>query len=375
MNDVMEFFLKLVVIDSESKDERQIVDLLKEELTKLGFAVEEDESYWKSGGNAGNIYAFKDGLKDRSPILFCAHTDTVKPGKGVKYIIDNGLIKSDGKTVLGADDKSGLAEIIGGISAILNSGIKHAPLEILFTVSEEIGLNGVKNFDINKLKAKLGYAFDAQDIGQYMNGAPAQNTFQITLYGKEAHAGMEPEKGINAIQMAAEAITKLPNGRIDEETTANIGFISGGTATNIVPNKVIIHAEARSHDNEKLGKLTEDIINTFKTTVKKYVNGDCQASVEVNLSNEYKSFYLDEKQTVVQIARKAAENIGAKPSFVKGGGGSDANIINAFGIPMLVAGTGMQKYHTVNEYISINDLKRGSELVKEIIRIYSENEE
>jgi tripeptide aminopeptidase len=366
-----EYFMELVQIDSESRNERAMVDRLKKDLAELGFSVEEDNCHLQTGGNAGNIYAFLPGKKDMKPILFCAHVDTVRPGNGVKPHIENGKIVSDKTTVLGADDKSGVVQIVLGIKQILDSGFAYPPIEVLLTVSEEVGLLGARYFDKSKLKSEIGYALDSEDIGEFMIGAPSQNTIKIKVYGKEAHAGVEPEKGINAIRVAAEAIAAIPIGRIDFETTANIGVISGGMATNIVPNLVEIKGETRSHNMEKLAQVTNDIVSTFEKAAARHKLEHFEAKVDISVNNEYKSFYMSEDHKVVKIAREASEKLGIKSVFGKGGGGSDANIINAEGVAMIVAGTGMHGYHTVDENISMADLEKGAELVAEIIRTYT----
>lgn len=369
---VSEYFLELVRIDSESRNERAIADRIAIDLTSLGFKVEEDKSHLQTGGNAGNLHAFLPGKTEMEPLLFCAHIDTVKPGNNVKPAITDGKITSDKTTILGADDKSGVAQIIYGVKQLITTGYEYPPIEILFTVCEEIGLLGARYFDKSKLQSKIGYAFDSEDLGEFMIGAPSQNTIKIKVFGKEAHAGVEPEKGINAIRIASEAIATIPMGRIDFETTANIGIINGGMATNIVPNLVEIKGEARSHNMGKLKQVTNDIVSTFQKTAAKHKLDKAEAKVEIEVTNEYKSFYMDESHKVVSIARQACDKLNIASRFDKGGGGSDANIINAEGFSMIVAGTGMHSYHTVDEYISLQDLEKGAELVAELIKVYTE---
>ena len=370
LNNVTDYFLELISIDSESRNERKVADRIKQDLELLGFNVEEDNSNVHTGGNAGNIYAFLEGDSNVEPILFCAHIDTVKPGNKINPDVSDGIIRTDGKTVLGADDKSGVAQIIFGIKKILNNEKCHPPIEVLFTVCEEIGLLGARYFDKSKIKSKFGFALDSEEVGEFMVGAPSQNTIRIKIIGKEAHAGVEPEKGINAIKVAAEAITAIPIGRIDFETTSNIGLINGGTATNIVPNLVELKGETRSHNEVKLARVTEDIVSAFQKAAARHRLASAEAKVEIDVHNEYKSFYLDESHKVVKIARRACELHNIEPRFMKGGGGSDANILNAHGIDMIIAGTGMHGYHTIDENISIKDLETGSELVSEIISLY-----
>ncbi|MBW6513499.1 MAG: M20/M25/M40 family metallo-hydrolase [Candidatus Syntrophosphaera sp.] len=369
--DVVQYFLELLAIDSESRDERAMVDRLIADLKALGAVVEEDDCHKTSGGNAGNIHALFPGRKDKKPVLFCAHADTVKPGKGIKASITEGRIHTDGKTVLGGDDKSGIAEIILGIKAFLDEGMDHAPIEVLITVSEEIGLLGAKHFDKSKLQAAFGYALDAHRVGDLVVGAPAQNSIRITVTGKEAHAGVEPEKGINAIRIASEAISAMPLGRIDHETTCNIGIISGGTATNIVPNSVVVQGEARSHNPVKLDQVTQDIRHAVESTVNRHKYDFGSAAFVWDAHTEYQSFRIQEGEPVVQVALDALKSLGIREKVTVGGGGSDANIINAAGLPMIICGTGMNKVHTVEEDIEVEELRRGAAFIAALISVYS----
>lgn len=369
--DVVKYFLELIAIDSESKDERAMADRLIADLSALGASVSEDDTHLKTGGNAGNLYALIPGHLDKPPLLFCAHLDTVKPGKGIKASITEGRIHSDGTTVLGGDDKSGVAEILLGIKAIRESGIKHAPIEVLLTVSEEIGLLGAKHFDKSRLKSALGYALDSHRVGDLVVGAPAQNSIRITIIGKEAHAGVEPEKGINAIRIAAEAIAAMPMGRIDFETTCNMGVISGGSATNIVPNQVEIRGEARSHSVLKLDQVCADIRHAVESTVQRHHYDFGAASFHWDMQTEYAAFAIRDTEPVVQLALDALKEIGISPKVTVGGGGSDANIINATGLPMVICGTGMNKVHTVAEDLEAEELRRGADFVAALIRKYS----
>jgi len=371
-DEVVNYFLELISIDSESGDERAIIDRLKADLKALGAKVEEDDAYVLTGGNAGNLYAQIPGNLNKKPILFCAHSDTVKPGKGIKPIVKDGIIYSDGTTILGSDDKSGIAELITALKEIIESGEKHPPIEVLITVSEEVGLLGAKHFDKSRLESAWGYALDTHQVEELVIGAPAQNSIQITFLGKESHAGVEPEKGINAIRVAAEAITAMPLGRIDHETTSNIGLINGGVATNIVPNKVEVKGEARSHNHFKLEQLTSDIRHCVERAVQHFQYDFGGASFDWKVNLEYEAFHIQESEPVVQIAIDAMHRIGLTPKITIGGGGSDANIINASGLPMIICGTGMNKVHTLNEEIEIEQLLKGKEFLKALIRRYAE---
>lgn len=371
-DDVIRYFLELVAIDSESRDERAVTDRLKADLAELGADILEDDANTFTGGNAGNLHALIPGRAEQKPILFCAHADTVKPGLGVKASITAGRIHTDGTTVLGGDDKSGLAEIIMGIRDVVESGEPHTPIEVLVTVSEEIGLLGAKHFDKSKLRSAFGYALDAHRVGDLVVGAPAQNSIRMVITGKEAHAGVEPEKGINAIRVAAEAIAAMPLGRIDHETTCNVGIISGGSATNIVPNRVELKGEARSHNPRKLEQVTADIRHAAESAVQRHNYDFGAAALEWESKQEYAAFRVGDGEAVVQLALDALNDLGIKAEVTVGGGGSDANIINAAGLPMIICGTGMNKVHTVAEDIEAEELKRGAAFIAALIRRHAQ---
>jgi len=368
---LLDYFLSLVTIDSESKNEKAVADKLADDLRKLGAEVSFDNAHEKTGGNVGNLYAYFKGDIEKKPVLFCAHMDTVVPGNAVKPKVLDDRIVTDGTTVLGSDDKSGIAEIIWAIKEIKEADEKHAPIEVLFTISEEIGLLGAKHFDTSKIQSVFGYALDSHEIGHAVIGAPSQNSMKFTIHGKESHAGAAPEHGISAIQIASVAISKMQLGRIDEETTCSIGTIEGGTATNIIPKKVVLKAEARSHDEEKLRKVTINMKNALEQTAEKYKLGNFQALVDSEIKKEYSSFRFKEDDECILLAKKATENINLPFKSGIGGGGSDANIFNANGLKMAVVGSGMEDVHTVNEYIKLADLENGSKWVKEVIREYS----
>ncbi len=370
--DIVSYFMELVAIDSESQNERAMIDRLRKDLQELGAeVVEEDLCKSASEGNAGNLYAYFPGKIEKAPILFCAHVDTVTPGNGIKARIEDGVIVTDGTTILGGDDKSGVAEIIMGIKQIKASGIDHAPIEVLFTVSEEIGLLGAKCFDKKRLKSAFGYAFDTHQVGELVIGAPSQNSFVITFTGKEAHAGVEPEKGLNAIRIASEAISAMPLGRIDFETTSNVGKICGGTATNIVPNRVVIKGEARSHNAAKLEQVCADIRHAVESTVSRYNLEHARAEFEFKLETEYHAFMVEENHPAVKLAQESLRTLDIPYTVGKGGGGSDANIFNAAGLPTIIVGTGMNKVHTVAEDIQVAQLLRGQAFVVEMLRQYA----
>ncbi len=372
-NDIVEYFMDLVQIDSESAYEKDVAEKLAEDLKELGIKYSFDHANDNFESNSGNLYGFFPGKIDKKPILFCAHMDTVKPGIGIKPKIVDGKIVSDRTTILGSDDKSGIAEIIFALKELIEENALTAPVEILFTVSEEVGLLGAKYCDYSRLKSKIGYALDSHEVGSITIGAPSQNNLKLVVHGKEAHAGVNPEDGLNAIKIAAAAINEMPSGRIDSETTCNIGVIRGGQATNIVPNEVIIQAEIRSHDHKKLTQVTDQMISIMKEKVTAYDHHEFQATVDILPKLAYKSFCLDDNSTVVKIAKEASANLDLPGIVSIGGGGSDANIFNDNGIAVAIAGSGMNNVHTVNEFVLVDDLKKGVEWVKEVIKVYSKS--
>jgi len=351
-------FLELVQIDSPSGQEEEIARHLTAELKSLGLTVERDST--------GNVIGRLAG--EGPPILLSAHVDTVGPGRGVKPVITNGIITSDGATILGSDDKSGVAVILEVLRALVEQGLPPTqlapPLEVALTVSEEIGLIGAKGLDLTSLRSKEGIVLDSGgDIGSIVVSAPSQYKIRAVVHGKAAHAGAEPEKGINAIVVAAEAIAAMPLGRIDEETTANVGRIQGGTATNIVPDRVEMEGEARSHDESKLETQVQAMTEALKQATAQH-----GATVELDVERSYSTFKLSEKDDIVRRAMAAAKTLGLTPVPVPSGGGSDANIFNAGGITTINISTGMEKVHTTKERITVDDLVKSAEFLLAILR-------
>ncbi|MFD2045938.1 M20/M25/M40 family metallo-hydrolase [Ornithinibacillus salinisoli] len=358
-------FMELVQIDSETKYETEIAAVLKEKFTALGLEVMEDDSKEKTGHGAGNLICTLKGNKDGvSPIYFTSHMDTVVPGKGVKPSIKDDYIVSDGTTILGADDKAGLAAILEAIRSLQENNVQHGDIQFVITVGEESGLVGAKSLDGSLLHAKFGYALDSNgDVGDIIVAAPTQAKIFAIIKGKTAHAGVAPEKGVSAITLAAKAISKMPLGRIDEETTANIGRFEGGKQTNIVVDHVEILAEARSLVPEKMEAQVSKMKEAFETTAKEY-GGEAEVEIKVM----YPGFKQEAGDEVVEVARNAAKAIGRESKLLKSGGGSDANVIAGFGIPTVNLAVGYEEIHTTNERIPVSELVKITELVDAIIK-------
>lgn len=359
-------FLELVQIDSETKNERAVADYVTIKLKEMGFEVAEDQAGESIGGNAGNIIGYKAGTIPGKTVLFCAHMDTVTPGCGVEPIIEGDVIRSKGDTILGGDDKGGIAAILEASQALLEEGVDHGPVQIVFTIAEEGGLFGAKNIDRSLLHEPIDAAFflDSDDLpNKIVIEAPIQVNFEVIFHGKAAHAGCEPEKGISAIQMAAEAISQMKLGRLDEETTANIGIIQGGRATNIITDRVVIEGECRSLSREKLQIQQKHMMDCCEEAAKKF-----GGQAEVIIKENYDGILLAPDSPTVQLASAAARAMGLEPELIKIGGGSDANIFNGYGIPATVLGVGMANVHSTEEYIKISDMLLGAEAVAAIIK-------
>lgn len=361
---LVESFMELVRIDSISREERDLADFLIEKLEDLGLEVIVDQAGEKAKSNCGNIIArFKGNIKEVTPIMFSAHMDTVVPGKNIDPLLKGEKILSSGKTILGADDKAAIAALLEALHIIKEKNILHGDIEILFTICEEIGLKGAKNLDISSLNARMAFVLDSGGpVGEIISAAPSQNSLKIIIHGKSAHAGSNPEEGINAIQVAGFALSRMKLGRIDEETTTNIGIISGGKATNIIPDEVILEGEVRSRNEEKLEKYTKILKQVVEDTAQEF-----KAKAEVIINREFYCYNLSTDDRIVKIAMKAAKDMGLEPLLRPSGGGSDANVFNKKGFPSVDLAIGMEKVHTVDEYILVKNLKNTVEYVLSII--------
>jgi tripeptide aminopeptidase len=371
-------FKFLVEIDSVSKEERTISGEIQKILQSMGAETWIDGAGDKVGGDTGNLIARFKGSRQTSPLLLNAHMDTVEPGKGVTAVFTDGVFTSDGTTILGADDKSAIAIILEAIKVIQENNLPYGSLELVFTVCEEIGLLGAKHLDFDLITAKFGYSLDATDTEGIVTRAPSANHLEFKVHGKDAHAGAAPEKGINAILLASQAIAVLELGRIDHETTCNIGIIEGGTATNIVPNLVTVKGEVRSHDEEKLNKITQKMVSSFKGVVENYkgmTSDHGLPGLETRIQKDFSRTSIPEDHPVVTLACRAADNLGRKMVTKTSGGGADANIFFEKGIMMGVLGTGMRDMHTVRESVGLDDMVRATELLLEIIRLHSQGED
>ena len=347
---LVEHFIELVKIDSESRNEKEIAETLAEQLGHLGFEVKRQEVPAVLS-NGFNIYARMEGELEGSILLSC-HMDTVTPGNGIEPVIKDGIISTAGDTVLGGDDKSGIAAIMEAIRAIKEEGKQHKTIELAFTVYEEGGLNGSKAFDISEIESTEAIVLDSGGpIGTIITVAPGQQNLKVNITGRPAHAGLAPEQGINALTVAADAIMNMKLSRIDDETTANIGVVQGGQATNIVMPTLSLQAECRSTDNAKLEAQTEHMVKTFEAAAEKH-----GAEIEITSTRMYDSFKIADDHPMVASVSETFEACGFEPVTMPTGGGSDANIFSGKGITTLNLSTGMDKVHTTDEFIKIEDM-------------------
>ena len=362
---MLQEFTEMVAIPSHTLKERPVFEYLKAKLRELDFEVKVDEAGARLGGSCGNLWAYRKGTKEGLSVLLSAHMDTVEPSTGATVVRREGVLYSDGTTTLGGDDKSGVEGILEGLRLLKENKVATADVQILFTVAEEGGVNGSRCMETGWLAADVGYALDGEGApGEIVIGAPGQYKYKITVKGKKAHGGVEPEKGVNAIMIAAKALAAVKRyGRIDEETTANIGIISGGFATNVVPDEVIIEGDVRSRNAEKLEAIREEIVNT----IVKEAKAAGAVAVEAEVNRQYSSFKLAETSEAVELAKAACAKFGFTPVVDVTGGGSDANFINAYGVPCAILGTGMKNVHTVEEYIKEEDLYNSALMVYGIL--------
>ncbi|WP_210367272.1 M20/M25/M40 family metallo-hydrolase [Bacillus sp. REN3] len=361
---LIEEFLELVQVDSETKNEAEIAKVLKGKFSALGLKVVEDDSMERTGHGAGNLICTIEAARPGvHPILFSSHMDTVVPGKGIKPLIKDGFIQSDGTTILGSDDKAGIAAMLETIKVLKEAGLPHGQIQFVISVGEESGLVGAKAMDTTLLDAQYGFVIDSHDkVGNIVVAAPSRAKIKAVLYGKTAHAGVEPEKGINAIQIAAAAINKMQLGRIDEDTTANLGKIEGGRQLNVVCDEVTVLAEARSLVNDKLDQQLKTMKAAFEEAAEE-MGGKARVEVEIL----YPGFKLCEEDEVVRIAHRAAARIERPCALLHSGGGSDANIISGCGIPTVNLAVGYEDIHTTSERIPIEELVKITEMLLGII--------
>jgi tripeptide aminopeptidase len=354
--EISEIFLELARIPTPPGSERAAADLVKAYLRDLGLTVDEDGAGRSIGSDTGNLYCRLDANgTDGTPIFLCAHLDTVPPEGPIDPSVDeDGIVRNAAGTILGADNKSAVAVMLEAAARIVREGRPHAGIELLFTPKEEVGLQGAKVFDHTRLAAEVGFVYDqAAPIGEIVLGAPTQRSLTIRFHGRAAHAGMYPEDGRSAVAAAARAIADMRLGRIDEETSANVGLVQGGTARNIVPEWCVVEAEVRSHDEAKVDELVKEMLEacTFAASVG-------EVEVEASMEEAYRGYRFRRSDPAVRLAATALVRAGFEPTYALTGGGADANVFNERGLPCLNLANGMVDIHTPDERIALDDLER-----------------
>ncbi len=350
--ELLDLFLELAAIPSPSGRERPVADRVTSYLRDLGLDVLEDDAGARIDSDSGNLYCRLEPSAEGTPLFFCAHLDTVVPTGPIEPVVEDGVVRNSAGTILGADNKSAVASMLDAVRRVVQEDRPHGGLELVFTTKEEVGLQGAGAFDQTRLAAEVGYVFDqAGPIGEVILGAPYAATLDLRFHGRAAHSGIAPEEGRSAIAAAARAIADLRLGRIDEESSTNVGLIDGGTARNIVPEWCHVTAEARSHDERKVADLVQEIIDAaaFAANVQ-----ECELETEVNRS--YRGYRFRAADLPVQLACTALERCGYPPRLGVTGGGADANVFNERGLSCVNLANGMAAIHTPDEHVAVEDL-------------------
>ena len=350
---IVKTFTELVQVDSPSGEEEEMAKDLIGRLEALGLSVQRDDYGNIIGGDGGD-----------DPLLLSAHMDTVEPGRGIKPRVEGDRVLSDGTTILGGDCKAGVAAILEALESIKEDGTPHRSIEVAFTREEEIGLVGARNLDFSMISAKESIVFDGEGPpSQITSASPTYIGFDIEVTGRAAHAGVEPEKGLSAIRIAAEIITRMPQGRLDEESTFNVGNFEGGTVRNAVPENAIVRGEFRSRNLETLDGLRLQISEAVNEVRELYPEADIQQ----HLHTEFETYTLTDDDPATALVKKALTGLGLTPVMTPSGGGTDGNVFRLNGISAVVVGMADHNMHTVREYVSIPDLVDAAHLCEELL--------
>jgi tripeptide aminopeptidase len=353
VSEAVDLFLELAAIPSPPGEERAVADVVVRYLRGLGLEPDEDGCGPQIGSTAGNVYARLERTAGGTPIFLCAHMDTVPPDGELEPVVEDGVVRNAGGTILGGDNKAAITAMLEGVRRVLAEGVPHPGIELVFTPKEEVGLIGANAFDHDWLRAQVGYVYDQEGaMGEVILGAPWSRALEVRFHGRSAHAGMAPEEGRSAIQAAAKAIADLRLGRIDELTTANVGTISGGTAGNVVPEWCTFLAEARCHDEAKLGDFVQEMLDAFSFAA---TETDCD--VETTMRKSYDGYRLKRDEPAVALAATAFASCGIEPRYGLSGGGADANVFNDRGRRCVNLSHGVFGFHTPDEHVSVTDLE------------------
>jgi tripeptide aminopeptidase len=363
--EVLDLFCELARLPSPTGEERAVADRVLGFLADCGLTPLEDGTGPSVGSTMGNIHVSLEPTSAGEPLFFCAHLDTVPPTDAIEPIVEGGLVRNARPTILGADNKAAVVAMLEATRRVLAERRDHAGIELLFTSKEEVGLLGAYAFDHARLRARVGYVYDsAAPIGELILGAPSAQQIEISFHGRAAHAGMVPEEGRSAIAAAARAIAEMPLGRIDEETTANVGLITGGTAVNIVPEWCSLRAEARSHDERKLADQVQAMQDALS-----FAAGVGECTVETTLKRSYGAYRFKRDELPVRLAAEALRRRGFEPRYELSGGAADANVFNARGLQCVNLANGMAEIHTPDEHIAVVDLEEMVEVTLALIDV------
>jgi tripeptide aminopeptidase len=351
--EVLDLFVELAAVSSPPGEEREIADRVARYLRDCGLDPDEDDAGARIGSTAGNVYARLEPTAPGEPIFLCAHMDTVPPTDAIDPVVEDGVVRNARPTILGGDNKSAVAVMLDATRRLLAERRPHAGIELLFTPKEEVGLLGAGAFDHTRFAARVGYVYDqAAPIGDVILGAPSSQSLEITFHGRASHAGMYPDEGRSAIAAAARAIAELRLGRVDEETTANVGTITGGTAANIVPEWCTFVAEARSHDERKLADLVQEMQDAVT-----FAAGVAECEVRTEARKSYRGYRFRRDDLAVRLASDALARAGHEPRYGLSGGAADANVFNERGLQCVNLANGMAEIHTPDEHIAVADLE------------------
>jgi tripeptide aminopeptidase len=343
---MLDRFVRLCETASPTGDERAVADDVAAELRQAGVEVVEDGAAGPARAGAGNLLARVPGSGDKW-MMFCAHLDTVPHEHPIEVELEDGVFRSRGETILGADNKAAVA-VLCELALRARENPSPVGLELVFTVAEEDGLRGAKELDLEAVRSPFGYVLDhASPIGEVITAAPTHNKVLAEFEGKEAHAGIRPEAGHSAIAAAAAAVASMPLGRLDEETTANVGLISGGTATNVVAGACRVEAEARSLDEAKATETTQALVDACT-----WAASEQGCDVDVDVVEVFRGYRLASSAPAVRIAREGLRRAGVEPREVVTGGGSDANALTARGFESVLLANGTQANHTPEESVA-----------------------
>jgi tripeptide aminopeptidase len=363
--EVAALFVELAGVPSPPGEERAVADRVIDYLRGLALLVDEDDAGARIESTIGNLYSRIEPNGGGTPLFFCAHLDTVPPEGPLQPVVEDGVVRNAGGTILGADNKSAVAAMLEATRRVVAENRPHGGIELLFTPKEEVGLRGAAAFDHERLNARVGYVYDhAGPVGEVILGAPFQCKLDVAFHGRAAHSGMYPEEGRSAIAAAARAIADLRLGRLDDETTANVGSIRGGSARNIVPERCFFEAEARCHDERKLAELVEEMLETIT-----FAGQLAECDVETQVDPSARGYRFKRDDEPVRLAAAAFDLVGVQPSYGLSGGGADANVFNERGLQCLNLANGMTDIHTPDERIAIADLERMVDVTLALVEV------